>query len=256
MAAPMNSEIESVSLFNPRPLVLHGYVFPFIILYISWLYCWFGVYGIEDYFEAGVIAVVAIGILQILVCLFCHWSVHIKCALTCNRAKDPYQASLVKIVPTENNGFPLVAELHHEENEEKPTVDIWFNFQKTKYIYDAEEKKQFLAVKFPVDHSMEFYQGWKGYKDEMEIFKAVKQYGSNSVVMEIPEFSELFKERATAPFFVFQVFCVGLWCLDEYWYYSVFTLVMLVMFEATLVKQQLRNLQEIRKMGNKPYFVN
>lgn len=166
------------------------------------------------------------------------------------QAKDPYKSRIVKVIPTPNNGSSELIRLQQEKNKEP-----WFIFQKTKYYWD-EEKKKFRGLQFPVNNSVKYFCDWKGYGNEQDILKAEEKYGTNKLDMVVPETWDLFKERAVAPFFVFQVFCVLLWCFDEYWYYSIFTLFMLIMFEYMLVRQQLRNMAEVRRMGNKPYMIN
>ncbi|XP_012219639.2 endoplasmic reticulum transmembrane helix translocase [Linepithema humile] len=240
--------VQSVSLHNPRKWIFNGYILPFMMLQSLWIYCWIFIYGIDEYYDAGLVGIAAIGMLQIFLCLCCQWSVHIHTFLNCSSEKDPYKAKIVKVVPTPNNGSSELVALHHTEQQN------WFIFQKTKYYWDPEIKS-FRGLQFPINHSVKYYCGWKGYLDQDEVEAAEEKYGKNKLDMVVPEFWELFKERAIAPFFVFQVFCVALWCLDKYWYYSIFTLIMLIMFECTLVQQQLRNMAEIRKMGNKPYMI-
>ena len=56
--------------------------------------------------------------------------------------------------------------------------------------------------------------------------------------------------------FFFSAFCVFLWLLDDYAVYGVFTLAMLVVFEALQVSLMVRTLKEISDMGSKPYNIN
>ena len=102
---------------------------------------------------------------------------------------------------------------------------------------------------------MRIFQASKGLTTKAEIDRLQQYYGDNSFDIPVPTFSELWKEHAVAPFFVFQIFCVGLWLLDDYWYYSLFTLVMLVGFESTVVWQRQRTLNEFRGMSIKPYDI-
>ncbi|XP_041332041.1 endoplasmic reticulum transmembrane helix translocase [Pyrgilauda ruficollis] len=249
-AAPEDELVSSVTLYRRRPRLLRGTVLPFAAgLYPAWLWLWgprlWAAGEAAGPPEAALLALGAIAALQLLTALAGLWSVHAECALSCVRVSSGRAPGRCG-----SGGLGKSNEFGEDGQEA-----LSFEFQKIKYSYEIHGKKQFLPVAFPVEHPLGFYQNSRGFQEEQEIREAERKYGNNKAEMVVPEFLELFKERATAPFFVFQVFCVGLWCLDEFWYYSVFTLSMLVAFEASLVQQQLRNLSEIRRMGNRPYMI-
>lgn len=201
-----------------------------------------------------VTVIIALG--QILTCLFCYWFVQVRAWMQCIPEKNPWKAELVVVQPTANNGYPEIVRLHHGKNPHDHREHAWFIFQKCRYIYDDTEKKTFQTVDYPLSNSFQTYLQSKGYQTQDEIDQGIWNFGLNKMAIDIPKFIDLFIERATAPFFVFQVFCVLLWCLDEYWYYSLLTLFMLIIFEGTLVQQQKRNMAMIRQMGNQPYKIN
>ena len=51
----------------------------------------------------------------------------------------------------------------------------------------------------------------------MSVHAALHRYGFNAFLFPLPTYGRLMQEHMLAPFFVFQVFCVALWFMDEYW---------------------------------------
>ena len=113
-----------------------------------------------------------------------------------------------------------------------------FAFQKDTYVLTSASPPAFTRLPYPCSSRppvSTFLSPTGLISPQLPALRNL--YGENELNIPIPSFTELFAEQATAPFFVFQVFCVALWCLDEYWYYSLFTLFMLIMFECTVVWQ-------------------
>lgn len=107
---------------------------------------------------------------------------------------------------------------------------------------------------FPDHEEFETYLNARGHTQESFI-EAKNKWGENDLCMEIPSFWSLFFEHATAPFFVFQVFSVLLWCVDDYVGYTLFTLGMLVLMESLQVKQQILSMKSLRDMRTESFPV-
>ena len=257
MALVDHAQIKQASLHNPLPLQLHAYIWPFLIIWPAFLSVYLSADRYEKHIQSSewtFVWVGAITTVQSLIWLTTHWNVNLKSAFTTSKARDVSTAHLIKVHPVENAGAAEICPLKRETIAGKPTVS--FLFQKRRFLYDAAAGS-FAPLSYPLDHDpkpqLKTFQDTKGLTSQDEIDRLQHYYGDNSFDIPVPTFTELFKEHAVAPFFVFQVFCVGLWMLDGYWYYSLFTLFMLVAFECTVVWQRQRTLSEFRGMSIKPY---
>jgi cation-transporting ATPase 13A1 len=252
-----NPQIQAATLHNPLPLQLHTYVWPFLIIWPTFLAFYLSPERYEKHIQSSEFTFVWVGgifCLQALTWLTTHWNVNLKSAFTTTKARDVRTAQLIKVVPIANAGVAEICKLQRENVGGKPTIS--FLFQKRRFLYDPEAGS-FAPLAYTLDAEpkpqLKVFQETKGLTTAAEIERLQQHYGDNSFDIPVPTFSELFKDHAVAPFFVFQVFCVGLWMLDDYWYYSLFTLFMLVAFESTVVWQRQRTLNEFRGMSIKPY---
>lgn len=152
------------------------------------------------------------------------------------QANSLEQADCIRLIPAVHRGsgeiVPLIKRIPSDIS------SYTFNYQRDTYVIKSTSPPTFQVLPYPSSSkpTLATYREPSGLTSS-RIEEITPLYGKNEFNIPIPSFSELFGEHATAPFFVFQIFCVALWCLDEYWYYSLFTLFMLVVFECTVVWQ-------------------
>ncbi|BFZ56422.1 putative cation-transporting ATPase 1 [Savitreella phatthalungensis] len=246
--------VAAASLHRPLDRKLHPYILPYLILWPLAYYIYNHQYdrflGSEEW---TFLMTVTLATTQALIWLSGHWSVDIKARTRYTPAKGIRDAQAIKIVPGPNQGKADICAISNIRHAGEADIETSFIFQKKKFVYD-HSKKAFFEIVFPVDKGPKLreFQATRGLSLD-DLRTCERLYGFNRFDIPIPSFSELFKEHAVAPFFVFQIFCVALWCLDEYWYYSLFTGFMLVAFESTTVFQRQRTLNEFRTMSITPF---
>lgn len=252
-------QIKHASLHNPLPTQLHAYVWPFLVIWPAFFAFYLSPERYDKYIQGQEWTFVWSGTIitaQSLLWLMTKWNINIETLFTATRAGSLDSAQLIKVVPEANAGSAEICSLSHDVADGKRTFS--FLFQKRRFLYYAD-RRCFAPLSYVLDDepkpAVQYFQKSRGLASKDEIGRVQYHYGDNKFDIPVPGFIELWKEHAVAPFFVFQVFCVGLWMLDEYWYYSLFTLFMLVAFESTVVWQRQRTLTEFRGMNIKPYDV-
>ncbi len=233
--------ISTLTLHKPKALARRVYVLPFAVAYavLAWLL------ASEQWYVATLIASALVVVAHLLCMLFTIWSVEARTTLNFDtvRVEQLEQATHVKVNPTAFRGAKELCEVVQERG------DVLFYFQKRKYQWNAAEKC-FEKPKFQVHESFQHYLASAGLTNAQAA--ALRNvYGENKFDIPLPGFTELYKQQLIAPFFVFQLFCVALWCLDDYWQYSVLTLCMLLMFEGTVVRSRIVNMKRLRDMAHR-----
>ncbi|CCW72181.1 unnamed protein product [Phytomonas sp. Hart1] len=188
--------------------------------------------------------------LHVFLSMFTIWSVKFRSnilykTVPLERLGD---ATDVLVITHSHKGESEVVPLQQESEKDSQPC---FVFQQRKWKLD-DKKGLFVKPTFPTKYSFSHYINWKGIPTEANREKQLDTYGLNKMEVIIPDFHDLFVDHMLSPFFVFQMFCVLLWCLDEYWYYSLFTGVMMVGMECATVYQRIRNMRMLRDMAEIP----
>ncbi|KAL9179232.1 hypothetical protein ACHAXT_008522 [Thalassiosira profunda] len=105
----------------------------------------------------------------------------------------------------------------------------------------------FHRLHFPIDLPLQFYARWTGHASDRALQSTRRIFGRNQTVIPLPPYLSLLTQQLLQPMFLFQLLCVTLWCMDEYWMYAVFTLMTLLLFESVQALNRWRSVKRLRE---------
>lgn len=249
--------IESVTPCIPIQWWMRYDVLPFLIIYSTL----FSLSLSKSTFHIALFGIPSILLLHNLIFLLSQWSFSIKMKLGYSEVRNIEQAQFVFVKARKNMGKDKVEPLYRRNRRGQANIIIggtkfdfnilFFQFQNIIYSYSVEDQS-FKRELYPTSGRIGDFVEHKGHSNEDMLMNCLQKWGFNVFEIPIPLFLDLYIENLTAPFFVFQVLCLVLWSLDDYWYYSVLTLFMLMLFEGMMCRQRQNSLLMLREMRRPP----
>lgn len=149
------------------------------------------------------------------------------------------------ITPSKSTEAPVLVPLLY-----LPTLGATMEYHRRRYYLD-QDSGEWIKIRCNTTMPLTFFGEWSGMSTADQMEAAGIRFGENKFDVRQPTFLAMYKAQLLSPFTVFQLFCVILWMLDDYWQYSAFTLFMILTFEATVVFSRLKSLGALRGMGNR-----
>jgi len=103
-----------------------------------------------------------------------------------------------------------------------PTLGVTFEYHRRRYYLhqdhdDEDVGGEWIKIRCNTTMPLNFFQTWAGISTTHQLEAAGVRFGENKFDVRQPTFQDMYKKQLLSPFTVFQLFCVVLWMLDDYW---------------------------------------
>ncbi|KAG9509642.1 putative cation-transporting ATPase 13A5, partial [Fragariocoptes setiger] len=181
------------------------------------------------------------------------YATHVRCPLdeaTKVLLVDRYGQYFVENVDTISNHSSTAASSDEPKNDGKPNDEPkrlrYFENKKLRYMWD-ESRNAFVKL-HGLDKTVtldSMFGMFDGVTSE-EQRRRRRLYGENAIHVEVQPYLRILFQEVLGPFYIFQVFSMAVWYIDDYFYYGTCIIIMSVLSLVSGVVQIRRNQEQLR----------